>query len=84
MFTQARNTLARAVVRYNKQRELYRVLVAFNVVERTEGGQWRFPQQSRCAFVSGDITFRDLKRDLPRILAQAQSRLRTDAIELVD
>jgi hypothetical protein len=66
MFAQARNTLAQAVIRYNKQKKLYRLLVAFNVTERNEKGQLKFPVPSKCAYVSGDFEFEELSTQISR------------------
>ena len=84
MLSTAKNTLARAVLRYNKQRQLYKLLVAFNVTEKTDCGRYRFPAQSKCDFVSGDFVYETLQQDLGRILDTARAALRTERIELVD
>lgn len=78
------NTLARAVLRYNKKKEMYRLIVAFNVYEKTEKGNYKFPVQSKCNFVSGDISYETLQKDLERTIATAKAVLRTDNIEFVD
>lgn len=83
MFSTAKNTLARAVLRYNKEKELYKLVVAFNVTEKTEKGRWKFPPQNKCAYVSGDFVYATLQKDFTRILAEAKLRLRTDNIEVV-
>lgn len=84
MFVQARNTLARAVLRYNKRKELYRLVVAFNVTERDVNGKYKFPPQQKCNFVSGDFTYDTLHADLGRVLELARKALRTDNIEIVN
>ena len=84
MFAAARSSLARAVLRYNKQKQVYRLIVAFNVREQNERGKYKFPPQSKCDFVSGDFVYETLQRDLNRIMQEARVRLRTDNIELVD
>jgi hypothetical protein len=66
MFAQARNTVAQAVVRYNKQKQLYKLLVAFNVTERTAQGKLRFPVPAKCAYVSGDFSLEELAAQLQR------------------
>ena len=83
MFTQARNTVAKAVLRYNKQRQLYKLVVAFNVTERDAKGNLKFPPQNKCNFVSGDLNYSTLQQDLERTLAQAKAALRTDCIEFI-
>ena len=83
MFATARNTLARAVLRYNKQRQVYKLLVAVNVTERDAKGNYKFPVQQKCNFVSGDLNYETLQQDLQRTLQQAQQMLRTDNIQIV-
>ena len=70
MFAAARNTIAQARVRYNKQKELYSIVVAFNVTERNERtGKLKFPVASKCAYVSGDFAINELERQLQRAAA---------------
>lgn len=84
MFTKiAHNTLARAVLRYNKKREVYKMLVAFNVTERDANGNYKFPVQQKCNYVSGDLNEETLVQDLGRALALAKRALSTDNIEIV-
>ena len=83
MFATARNTLARAVLRYNKQKQVYKLLVAFNVTERDNNGNFKFPVQQKCNFVSGDLNYATLQQDLQRTLQQAQQVLRTNNIQIV-
>ena len=78
------NTLAKAVLRYNKKKELYKLIVAFNVTEKTEKGKWKFPVQSKCAYVSGDFVYETLEKDYARILEDAKRALRTNNIVVVD
>ena len=84
MFANAKNTLAKAILRYNKEKELYKVVVAFNVTEKTEKGKWKFPPQSKCAYVSGDFGYENLQEDFERIIENAKKSLRTDNIVVVD
>lgn len=83
MFAQARNTLAKAVLRYNKKTQLYKLVVAFNVTERDNNGNFKFPPQNKCNFVSGDLNYSTLQQDLARTLKRASEVLRTDNIEIV-
>lgn len=83
MFAQARNTLAKAVLRYNKKTQLYKLVVAFNVTERDNNGNFKFPPQNKCNFVSGDLNYNTLQQDLARTLKRASEVLRTDNIEIV-
>lgn len=83
MFAQARNTIARAALRYNKKTDTYKLVVAFNVTERDSKGNLKFPTQQKCNFVSGDLNYSTLQQDLARTLARAKELLRTDCIEIV-
>lgn len=83
MFKQARNTVAKAVLRYNKKTETYKLVVAFNVTERDARDNLKFPPQNKCNFVSGDLNYSTLEQDLKRTLAYAKTVLRTDTIEFV-
>ena len=80
MFAQARNTIAQAVVRYNKQKELYKLLVAFNVTERTPSGKLRMPVAARCAYISGDFNIEELAAQL----ALAQKHISSNNIIIED
>ena len=42
------NTLAKAVLRYNKKKQLYKLIVAFNVTETNARGNYKFPTQKKC------------------------------------
>ena len=83
MFTQARNTLARAILRHNKKTQMYKLVVAFNVTERDANGNFKFPPQQKCNFVSGDLNYSTIEKDLARTLEKASLALRTDRIEIV-
>ncbi len=80
MFAQAKNTTAYAKLSFNKKLELFRLVVAFNVTQRNAKGKLLFPQQQKCAFVSGDFAFEDLHVQL----ATAQAVCRTNDIKLVE
>ena len=80
------NTLAKAKLVYNKQKELYKLIVAFNVhVKQKDNGDivHLFPTQAKCAYVSGDIAYEELQTELERLTAQAKLHCRTDNIEFV-
>lgn len=80
MFTQAINTLAKAkLVKNAKHKNLFKLIVAFNVTQTNANGQYIFPQQKQCAYVSGDITI----NDVARVLQNAQQKLQTNNIQLV-
>ena len=76
MFATAKNTTANAKLVFNKKLQLFKLIVAFNVTQRNAKGKLMFPQQSKCAYVSGDI----LLEDLQRTLQNAQATLRTNNI----
>lgn len=80
MFAQAINTLAKAkLVKNAKHKTLYKLIIAFNVTQTNAKGQYIFPAQKQCAYVSGDIAI----TDVANVLANAQQQLRTNNIELV-
>jgi hypothetical protein len=86
MFKNAVNTLAKAKLVYNKKRELYKVVVAFNVhTKQKENGEivHLFPTQAKCAYVSGDINYEELQKEVARITETAKKQLRTNNIEFV-
>ena len=77
------NTPAKAKVVYNKTKETYTVVVAFNVTQQTDRGTYIFPTRKKCAYISGEFVYSTFASDLKRVLALAKSILRTNAIELV-
>ena len=86
MLSTAFNTLAKAKLVYNKQKELYKLVVAFNVHTKVkENGDivHIFPTQAKCAYVSGDISYETLQADKERIISQAKQTMRTDYVEFV-
>jgi len=74
---------AKARLIYNKNKETFCIVVAFNVTERTESGAWKFPPRPKCDFVSGDFVYESLEDDVKRITNYAKDLLRTDVIEFV-
>ena len=86
MFNTAKNTIAKAKLVYNKQKELYKLVVAFNVhIKEKDNGDivHIFPTQKQCNYVSGDINYETLQADTAYVLSQAKKQLRTDNIEFV-
>jgi len=86
MLKSAFNTLAKAKLIYNKKRELYKVVVAFNVHTKIkDNGEivHLFPTQAKCAYVSGDINYEELQKEVQRITETAKLQLRTNNIEFV-
>lgn len=78
--------IAKAKIIYNKNKDTYKIVMAFNVYPReNERGDivYPFPPQSKCDFVSGDIAYETIENDKLRIIEQAKQRLRTDNIEFV-
>jgi hypothetical protein len=86
MFNIAKNTIAKAKLVYNKQKQLYKLVVAFNVhIKEKENGDivHIFPTQKKCDYVSGDIIYETLQKDLEYTINCAKKQLRTDNIEFV-
>jgi len=77
------NCLARAKLIYNNK-NCYKLIIAFNVTQRNKNGDFIFPTQKKCAYVSGDINYATLQSDLTRIVATAKLILRTNNIEIVN
>ena len=74
MFT---NCIARAKLQYNKKLKCYKLLVAFcNANDSIT--------QRNSAFVSGDLPAETIATDIVRVLATAQSTLRTNNIVIVE
>ena len=86
MLSTAFNTLAKAKLVYNRNKELYKLVVAFNVHTKIkENGEivHIFPTQAKCAYVSGDINYEELQKEVARLTETAKKQLRTDNIEFV-
>jgi hypothetical protein len=75
--------IAKAKIVYNKEKEVYTIICAFNVTEQTDKGAWKFPPRSKCDFVSGDFVWETVQKDKLRIIETAKQTLRTDNIEFV-
>ena len=78
--------VAKAKIVYYKDKETYKIIFAFNVhtKEKDNGDIVHvFPTQAKCAYVSGDIVYKELQKDKERIIAQAKQVMRTDYIEFV-
>jgi hypothetical protein len=80
MFANAKNTLAKAKLVKSKIPDLYKLVVAFNVTEINKNGSYKFPVQSKCAYVSGDIAI----EDVTRCMQAASLVARTNNIVLVE
>jgi hypothetical protein len=79
--------VAKAKLVYYKQKDTFKVVIAFNVhkvIDKTGEVKWKFPVQKQCNFVSGDISAELLDTDFERVLATAKQTLRTDLIDIVE
>jgi hypothetical protein len=57
------NTLAvkaKAKIVKNAKLKTLRLIVAFNVYEKTQKGEYKFPTNKNCAYVSGDLQAEDV------------------------
>jgi precorrin-2 methylase len=81
MFAKAVNTLLRAKLVYNKQKEVYKIIAAFNVTEQTDKGAYKFPVKKD--FTSGEFVYETLEKDKQRIIKEMQKQCRTANIEFV-
>ena len=78
--------VAKARIIYNKDKETYKIIFAFNVyktLNKRDEEVYIFPQQAKCNYVSGDIPYRTLAADKQRIVEIAKQYLRTDYVEFV-
>ena len=71
---------ARAKIIKNAKLKTLRLIVAFNVYETNSKGEFKFPVQKKCDYVSGDL---NTELDVLNALAYAKDMLRTNNIELV-
>ena len=86
MLSTAFNTLAKAKLVYNRNKELYKLVIAFNVHTKVKDNGdivHIFPTQAKCNYVSGDLAYETLQADTAFVIAQAKLQLRTDNIEFV-
>ena len=77
---------AKAKLVYVKNKETYKIVIAFNVhIKEKDNGDivHIFPTQKKCDYVSGDIIYEELQAELLRLTATAKKQLRTDNIEFV-
>jgi hypothetical protein len=70
---------AKAKLVKNAKLNTLRLVVAFNVYETTKNGAYKFPVQSKCAYVSGDLD----ANDVLNALATAKRAVRAEIV-LVD
>ena len=77
------NTQAKAKLVYNKDKETYTIVCAFNVTETNDNGTYKFPPRKKCDFVSGEFVYNTLQADLKRIVETAKKLLRTKNIKFV-
>ena len=86
MLSTAFNTLSKAKLVYNRNKELYKLVIAFNVHTKVKDNGdivHIFPTQAKCAYVSGDIIYEELQAEVSRLTDVAKLQLRTDNIEFV-
>ena len=86
MLSTAFNTLAKAKLVYNRNKELYKLVIAFNVHTKVKDNGdivHIFPTQAKCAYVSGDIIYEELQAEVSRLTDVAKLQLRTDNIDFV-
>ena len=79
--------VAKAKLIYIKNKETYKVIIAFNVYKELNKNNeevYKFPTQKQCNYVSGDIAYETLQKDLARTVEHAKAVLRTDNIVFVD
>ena len=76
--------VAKAKLLYNKEKETYKIIIAFNVTETNKNGKFKFPTHKKCNYVSGDIVYETLQADVEKTIANAKAVLRTDNIVFVD
>jgi hypothetical protein len=77
---------AKAKIIYYKDKETYKIIFAFNVLQKEKDNGdivHIFPTQAKCNYVSGDIVYEELQKDKLRIIETAKKHLRTDNIEFV-
>ena len=88
MFSNAKQAIfaqvAKAKLLYNKEKETYKVIVAFNVTETNKNGKFKFPTHKNCNFVSGDLNYETLQKDVENTVANAKKVLRTNNIVFVE
>ena len=80
------NCIAYAKLVYNKKLNAYKMQIAFNVHKELVGTNYKFkfPVQSKCNYVSGDLLAENLEAEVQRTVAFAQRNLRTTQIVIVD
>lgn len=85
-FSTAVNTAAKAKLIYVKNKDTFKIVIAFNVHKKIKDNGdivHLFPTQAKCAYVSGDIAYATLQADTAYVVAQAKKQLRTNNIEFV-
>jgi hypothetical protein len=80
------NCIAYAKLVYNKKLNAYKMQIAFNVHKELVGTNYKFkfPVQSKCNYVSGDLLAEDLQTEVQRTIVTAQKSLRTNNIVIVE
>ena len=80
------NTPAKAKLVYVKNKNTYKVVIAFNVHKELVGTNYKhkFPTQAKCAYVSGDLLAENIVQELSTIMPSVQKTIRTNSIEFVE
>lgn len=65
--------IAKGKIVFNKKKDTYTIICAFNVVDR-------FPSRVKCDFVSSEFGPEMYEADKERIIALAKAQMRTDTI----
>jgi len=79
--------VAKARLIYNRDKETYKVVIAFNVYKELNKNNeevYKFPTQKKCNYVSGDLNYETLQKDVENTIKNAKKVLRTDNIVFVD
>ena len=78
--------IAYAKLVYNKKLNAYKMQIAFNVHKELVGTSYkmRFPVQSKCNYVSGDLLAENLQAELATVLPSVYKQLRTNSVEFVE
>jgi hypothetical protein len=81
------NCVARAKLVYNKKLQAYKLLVAFNAHKtfKPDGSvKYTFPQQAKCAYVSGDLLAENIAAELASVMPSVYKTIRTNSVEFVE
>jgi hypothetical protein len=77
------NTLLRAKLVYNKKKEVYKIVAAFNITQKTDKGTFIFPAVNKCDFISTEFSYETLTTELQCATELMQLHTRTTNFEFV-